>query len=309
MLFSIHAARKRQIYDQVGEEGLKQGAGGGSGAQFYSNVDPHELFSQFFGGSSPFGGIGGLFSSSSAGPGSTRMFFSSSTGSGGPPGSTMFTDGSGDHEPMDFSSSNIFSNFGGFGSPGHDSSFQQPRTRQDPPIEFKVDLTLEEMFRGCTKKMKITRRVLSPEGTTSNEDKILTIDVKPGWKAGTKITFPREGDQSVGRIPSDIIFVIGEKRHRHFVRDGNDLKYKARITLKEALCGGQIQVPKIAGGHITLPLSEIISPDTVEIISGEGMPISKQPGARGDLLVNFDINFPKSLPPSNVKSLKNLLPD
>ena len=305
--FSIPPARKRQIYDQVGEEGLKQGVGGdGSGAQFYSNIDPHELFSQFFGGSSPFGGMGGLFGSS-AGPGSgtTRMFFSSSTG--GPAGSNMFTDGA-DHEPMDFSSSDIFSNFGGFGG-GHGSSFQQPGIRQDPPIEYKVNLTLDEMFHGCTKKMKITRKVLSPEGTTSNEDKILTINVKPGWKAGTKITFPREGDQSVGRIPSDIVFVIGEKRHRHFIRDGNNLKHKVRISLKQALCGGQIQVPKIDGGHITLPLNEIISPDTVEIISGEGMPISKQPRTRGDLQVNFDINFPRSLTPNKVKSLRNLLPD
>ena len=113
----------------------------------------------------------------------------------------------------------------------------------------------------------------------------------------------------MGRIPSDIVFVIGEKRHRHFIRDGNNLKHKARISLKQALCGGQIQVPKIDGDHITLPLSEIISPDTVEIISGEGMPISKQPGTRGDLQVNFDINFPRSLPPNKVKSLKNLLPD
>ena len=306
-------ARKRQIYDQVGEEGLKQGAGGGggSGAQFYSNIDPHELFSQFFGGSSPFGGAGGLFgSSSSAGPGGTRMFFSSSTrGGGGPGGTTMFTDGAGTPEPMDFAGSDIFSNFGGFGAGGHGSSFRQPGVRQDPPVECRVDLTLEEMFHGCTKKMKITRKVLSPEGTTSNEDKILTIDVKPGWKAGTKVTFPREGDQSVGRIPSDIVFVIGEKRHKRFIRDGNNLKYKARISLKKALCGGQIQVPKIDGGHITLPLSDIISPDSVELISGEGMPILRQPGARGDLQVNFDINFPRSLPPSNLKSLKNLLPD
>ena len=304
-MYEQFVARKRQIYDQVGEEGLKQGMGGdGSGAQFYSNIDPHELFSQFFGGdgSSPFGG---LFGDATAGPGGTRMFFISS--SGGPAGGTVFTDRSGEnHGPMDFSGSDIFSNFGGFGA-GHDgSSFG---VRQDPPIECRVDLTLEEMFHGCTKKMKITRRVLSPEGTTSDEDKILTIDVKPGWKAGTKITFPREGDQSVGRIPSDIVFVIGEKRHRHFVRSGHDLKYKARISLKQALCGGQIQVPKIDGGHITLPLSEIISPDTVEVISGEGMPISKQPGARGDLQVNFDINFPRSLPSNKVKSLKNLLPD
>lgn len=31
--------------------------------------------------------------------------------------------------------------------------------------------------------------------TSSIKDKILTIDVKPGWKEGTKVTFPKEGDQ------------------------------------------------------------------------------------------------------------------
>lgn len=31
--------------------------------------------------------------------------------------------------------------------------------------------------------------------TSSIKDKILTIDVKPGWKEGTKIIFSKEGDQ------------------------------------------------------------------------------------------------------------------
>lgn len=31
--------------------------------------------------------------------------------------------------------------------------------------------------------------------TSSIKDKILTINVKPGWNEGTRITFPKEGDQ------------------------------------------------------------------------------------------------------------------
>lgn len=31
--------------------------------------------------------------------------------------------------------------------------------------------------------------------TSSIKDKILSIDVKPGWKEGTRIIFPKEGDQ------------------------------------------------------------------------------------------------------------------
>lgn len=33
------------------------------------------------------------------------------------------------------------------------------------------------------------------EYTSSIKDKILSLSVKPGWKEGTKITFPKEGDQ------------------------------------------------------------------------------------------------------------------
>ena len=287
----------------MGEEGLKQGTGGG-GSTFYSSIDPRELFQQLFGNSNPFEsmGGGGLFSGSGGRtPGSATFYFGSRDG--GREGN-LYMDGD---EPMEFSSaihggSDAFGGFGGFGGSTRQS-------RQDPPVKCKVDLSLEELFQGCTKKMKISRKVLSPEGTTSSEDKVLMIDVKPGWKAGTKITFPREGDQSVGRIPADVIFVIGEKPHKHFIRDGHNLKYKAKISLKQALCGGQIKVPKIDGGHIALPLDYVISPDTVEIISGEGMPVSKQPGTRGDLIVNFNINFPESLPTYSISSLKTLLPD
>jgi DnaJ homolog subfamily A member 2 len=43
---------KREIYDEYGEDALKEGMGGGGGV----HADPFDIFSSFFGGSS-FGGI------------------------------------------------------------------------------------------------------------------------------------------------------------------------------------------------------------------------------------------------------------
>jgi DnaJ-class molecular chaperone len=65
------------------------------------------------------------------------------------------------------------------------------------------------------------------------EDKVLTIEIKPGWKQGTKITFPREGDQTPSTIPADIVFIIKDKVHPVFRRDGSDLLYTAKISLKD----------------------------------------------------------------------------
>lgn len=63
--------------------------------------------------------------------------------------------------------------------------------------------------------------------------KILTINVKPGWKAGTKITFKEEGDQNPNSIPADIIFIVKDKMHPTFERDGCDIRYNCRISLKQ----------------------------------------------------------------------------
>ena len=37
--------------------------------------------------------------------------------------------------------------------------------------------------------------------TSSIRDKILTITVKRGWRPGTRITFPQEGDQGPNTVP------------------------------------------------------------------------------------------------------------
>lgn len=93
--------------------------------------------------------------------------------------------------------------------------------------------TLEEINKGCVKKMKISRRIIQADGTPKKEDKYVSIAIKPGWKSGTKVTFQKEGDQSRGKIPSDIVFIIRDKPHSLFKREGSDLRYTARLTLKQ----------------------------------------------------------------------------
>uniref|UniRef100_A0A8C5TH80 DnaJ heat shock protein family (Hsp40) member B13 n=1 Tax=Malurus cyaneus samueli TaxID=2593467 RepID=A0A8C5TH80_9PASS len=104
--------------------------------------------------------------------------------------------------------------------------------RRDPPIVRDLYVSLEDLFHGCTKKIKISRRVMNEDGQTSTiRDKILTIDVQPGWKRGTRITFEKEGDQGPNIIPADITFVVQEKLHPRFKRVDDNLIYIATIPL------------------------------------------------------------------------------
>ena len=192
---------------------------------------------------------------------------------------------------------------------GSGSGFKRHRgPQQDPAIEHPLGVTLEELFAGCTKKMKISRRVLNPDGTTTPQAKVLTIDIKCGWKPGTKITYSKEGDQAIGRTPADLVFVVQEKPHPNFTRVGNDLHYTANISLNHALCGGLVEVPLIEGGVVPLPLNEVVNPESTRRISGHGMPLSKHPEKRGDLIVKFKIHFPRHLSPAVKGDLFKLLP-
>lgn len=263
--------KKREVYDQYGEEGLKGGIPGantgGPGFAYAYHGDPRATFAQFFGNTNPF-----------------QSFFDG------------FGFDANDNDPF-----NII-----MGGPHMTST----TVSQDPPVEHDLYVSLEDINTGCSKKMRITRKVLRSDGSLRQEDKILEIDVKPGWKAGTKVTFPKEGDQGRNKIPADIVFILKDKPHPVFKREGSDLKYVAKVTLKQALCGCNVQVPTLFGPSKILSFtSEIIKPNTVKRIQNGGLPFPKEPSRRGDLLVTFDIIFPDRFSGAAKEALQKALPN
>lgn len=167
-----------------------------------------------------FGGMGGN-------PGGTRSFHYSTNGAGAgfnfsnPESifSEFFKSGGagvgGDDD-------DVFTNFGGGWESmagGRSRSFKDPgarRHRAPTPdvttVERPLPVTLEELFKGTHKKMKIKRKTFD-HGTNKRkvEDKILDMEIRPGYKAGTKIKFRGVGDQEEGGT-QDLHFIITEVR-------------------------------------------------------------------------------------------------
>ena len=186
---------------------------------------------------------------------------------------------------------------------------QRLRRHQSPPIESALLISLEEAFSGCVKKLRIARKVLNDDGNTTTErDKILTVNVKPGWKAGTRVTFPKEGDQGPNNIPADVVFVIKYKDHPRFVRKGNDLIHTTRVKLADALCGCSISLLTLDGRQLSIPVNDVITPSYEKRVPNEGMPHTRDPSKRGDLIIKFEIIFPSSLSDEHKRLIRAGLP-
>jgi len=139
-------------------------------------------------------------------------------------------------------------------------------------------------------------------------EEIVTIDIKPGWKKGTRITFAGKGDESPNQPAADIVFIVDEKPHATFTREGNDLVLKATIPLVDALCGTVIPVTHLDGRTLRVPVNRPMNPGEALVMRGEGMPVSKSPGTRGNLRVELSVQYPRSLTDAQKQALRAALP-
>ena len=299
--------QKKEIYDTYGEEGLKGGApppgaggaggaggfpsgfagafpGGGGrtfvftgrpgagGAGGFGNFrDANDIFRQFFGAGFDVNGMGASSDEDEMGDGGNP--FASFMRGGMPGGAGM---------------RGMRGMRGGAGMP------RRKMHREPQPTVSDLMCTLEELYRGCTKKLRITRHVFDATGVAHEESKVLAVDVRPGWKDGTKITFEHEGDQEApDEPPADVVFVVKQKPHPMYQREGSDLVCTVPVNLSQALCGLKISLPHLDGSEVTVNTAgTVIYPGYEKRVVGRGMPISKAPGSFGDLVVRFQVSFP-----------------
>ncbi|KAJ4364186.1 hypothetical protein N0V83_009642 [Neocucurbitaria cava] len=87
---------------------------------------------------------------------------------------------------------------------------QQSSDTEVTIVERPLPITLEELFNGTTKKMKITRKKYDrATGRQSTQDIVLEVPVKRGLKTGSKIKFADVGDQNPG-VSQDLHFIVEE---------------------------------------------------------------------------------------------------
>jgi len=208
-----------------------------------------------------------------------------------------------------FGTSNPFATFGFGETMPFATKLNKPGPKKADPVMHDLPCTLAELYNGCIKKFNITRKRYTPEGELIDDSKQLTINIRPGWKKGTKITFPNEGDEMKGVVTPDVVFVVQEKIEPEsgYTREGNNLVYLYRIGLADALSDCSLQVPTLDQRLLSIACPEVVTPYYEKKVPGEGMPLSKKPGTRGDLVIRFRVLFPKYLNGAKKVKLRELL--
>jgi DnaJ family protein B protein 4 len=149
---------------------------GGASFGGFSFSNPDEIFTEFFRGNASMGGAEGL-----------DDIFPSTGRSSGRSRSARYSGGA---EPAS----------------------KRATTPEVTTVVRPLALTLEELFNGVHKKMKIKRKAFDPlTGKRTTQDKVLEMDIKPGLKKGSKIKFKGVGDQEEGG-QQDLHFVVEEVR-------------------------------------------------------------------------------------------------
>jgi len=145
-------------------------------------------------------------------------------------------------------------------------------------------------------------------GQTESEKIELTIDAFKGIRDGEAITFEDVADEKPGYKAGDLNFVMVEKQHPEYHREGDHLYKTMTIPLVDALTGFSLPLTQLDGEEFTVTIDDIISCDETLRIPGKGMPRRTGRGF-GDLFMTFEVDFPEAISPEQKKKLREIFAD
>ena len=105
---------------------------------------------------------------------------------------------------------------------------------KDPDFFRMVDVSLEELFHGVQKQVKVEREIrengkIKPE----IQEEIYTVTIEPGCPDGKQFRFDGAGNRDPVNIPADLVVQVRTSPHPRYERVGSDLIYKTTISLED----------------------------------------------------------------------------
>ncbi|XP_049929491.1 dnaJ homolog subfamily A member 4 [Epinephelus moara] len=287
---------KRELYDQGGEQAIKEGGMGGG-------TSPMDLFNMFFGG-------GGRMQRERRGKNVIHQL-----------GVTLEEMYNGSTRKLGLQKNVICEKCEGYG--GKKGTLEKCSNCKGRGVQVKVQQIgpgmiqqIQSMCSDCQgqgEKFNSKDRCKNCNGRkVERKKKILEVHIDKGMRDGQKITFNGEGDQEPGLEPGDVIIVLDQQEHSVFQRKDDDLMMKMNIKLAEALCGFKKTIRTLDDRMLIINShpGEVIKHNDIKCVQNEGMPVFRDPYEKGQLMIHFQVEFPEKywLPEHLMYQLERLLP-
>ncbi|XP_049579281.1 dnaJ homolog subfamily A member 4 [Syngnathus scovelli] len=289
-------SKKRALYDQGGEQAIKEGGMGGGSS-------PMDIFNMFFGG-------GGRMQRERRGKNIVHQLSVSLE--------DMYN---GCTRKLALQKNVICEKCEGYG--GKKGTLEKCSSCKGRGVQIKVQQIgpgmiqqIQSMCGDCHgqgESFSSKDRCKTCNGhKVERKKKILEVHIDKGMRDGQKITFHGEGDQEPDLEPGDVIIVLDQKEHSLFKRSDDNLTMTMSIKLVEALCGFKKAINTLDDRTliITSQPGEVIKNNDTKVIQNEGMPVYRSPYEKGQLFIQFQVEFPEKhwLPEHLMFQLERLLP-
>jgi len=126
-------------------------------------------------------------------------------------------------------------------------------------------------------------------------DKVLSVDVPAGIADGQRIRLGGRGHAGeAGAPPGDLYVLVRVRADERFVRDGDDLVCALDVPAPLAALGAILEVPTLEG-PTEVEVAPGTQPGALIRLRGQGMPVLRRPGRKGDLRVVVNVVIPRHL--------------
>ncbi len=296
----LSSPEKKQRYDQFGHAGVGGASGGGGG--FGGGMSMDDIFSQF---GDIFGGGGSPFDS---------FFGGRSQGGGG----------------RRVSGSNIRIKLG--------LTLEEIRAGVEKKIKYKklvaapgLKTSTCSTCQGRGSVRKVTNTFLGQMATTatcpacggtgstvshrppgSNPDGLvyaeqeISIKIPAGVADGMQLSMQGNGNAAPGGqgVNGDLIILVEEKPHDHFVRDGKNVLYNLNISFTDAVLGNSLEIPTL-DGLVKIKVENGTQPGKILRLKGKGFNDLNGYGT-GDQLIYLSVYVPEKLSSDERKIVEKL---
>ncbi len=172
-----------------------------------------------------------------------------------------------DGEPGEFS--DFFSSL--FGRGGR-AGFAEGARRRSRDHHARIDLTLEEAYRGGPRMLELKRPLARPDGGVEVATHTVRVTVPPGVNEGQLIRLAGQGEPGAGGAPpGDLYLEVHVRPDSLYQLDGRDVTLTLPVAPWEAALGSAVPTPTL-GGTVELRIPPGSQAGTRLRLRGRGLP-------------------------------------